>query len=39
MAAGEKLGNIHISVGPDSAFAYSYGDQPQPAELAPQPGD
>jgi type VI secretion system protein VasG len=39
MAAGEKLANIHISVGTDSAFAYSYGDQPQPAELAPQPGD
>ena len=38
MASGEKLGNIHISVGEDSSFAYSYGDQ-QPAELAPQPGD
>jgi type VI secretion system protein VasG len=35
MASGEKLGNIHISVGADSSFAYSYGDQPQPAELAP----
>jgi type VI secretion system protein VasG len=39
MASGEKLGNIHISVGADGSFAYSYGDQPQPAELAPQPGD
>ncbi|MEX2301085.1 MAG: type VI secretion system ATPase TssH [Bryobacterales bacterium] len=39
MASGEKLGNIHISVGADSSFAYSYSDQPQPAELAPQPGD
>jgi type VI secretion system protein VasG len=39
MASGDKLGNIHISVGADGSFAYSYGDQPQPAELAPQPGD
>jgi type VI secretion system protein VasG len=39
IAAGEKLGNIHISVGDDSSFAYSYSDQPQQAELAPQPGD
>jgi type VI secretion system protein VasG len=39
IAAGEKLGNIHISVGADSSFAYSYGDQPRQAELAPQPGD
>jgi type VI secretion system protein VasG len=39
MASGEKLGDIHISVGADSSFAYSYGGQPQPAEMAPQPGD
>jgi type VI secretion system protein VasG len=39
IAAGEKLGNIHISVGPDSAFTYSYGEQAQQAELAPQAGD
>ncbi len=39
IAAGEKLGNIHISIGDDSSFAYSYGDQPQQAELTPQPGD
>jgi type VI secretion system protein VasG len=39
IAAGEKLGNIHISVGSDSSFTYSYSDQPQQAELAPQPGD
>ena len=35
MASGEKLGNIHISVGDNGAFAYAYGEQPQPAELAP----
>jgi type VI secretion system protein VasG len=39
MASGEKLGNIHISVGADSSFAYAYADQPETAELAPQPGD
>ena len=39
IAAGDKLDNIHITVGADSSFAYSYGNQPQQAELEPQPGD
>jgi type VI secretion system protein VasG len=34
IASGEKMSNIHITVGENGAFNYAYADQPQEAELA-----